>query len=183
MIELISTEHDDPAFLTLAQRIVNGAIAQLETPEIYLIHVDNWFSHKWLGWWSSWEHKKLKKLRVPPFTPNRVRSEKHFIWDAKSSSWIRRSAKPLHVWQPGRRPSQGIDDLSKSAAFIWYSGNTLSNRTGSMMLYLSGAEQYAWYASFRKGDSWKVVADEFGITRRELASFEERGRQMELVET
>jgi len=51
-----------------------------------------------------------------------------------------------------------------------------------MMLYLSGAEGYAWYASFRKDQNW-TIADEFKITRRELESFEERGRQMEMVQT
>ena len=50
-----------------------------------------------------------------------------------------------------------------------------------MMVYLSGAGAYAWYASFRKTETW-AVADEFRITRRELVSFEERGRQMEMVE-
>jgi len=49
------------------------------------------------------------------------------------------------------------------------------------MLYLSGADAYAWYASFRKDEDWSI-ADEFRITRRELLSFEERGRQMELVQ-
>ncbi len=184
MIELVPAENDDAAFLALTQRIVNGAIAILEMREVYLVYVNNWFDHKWLGWWSSWEHKELKELYVPPFNPNRVRSQKHFIWDAKSSRWtLTIQGKPLHLRQPGRRSSgaQRLDQLSKSAAFIWYSGNTLTNRTGSMMLYLSGAEGYAWYASLRKDENWTIV-DEFRITRRELISFEERGRQMELVQ-
>jgi hypothetical protein len=46
------------------------------------------------------------------------------------------------------------------------------------MLYLSGAEDYAWYASFRKGGHWEL-ADERRITRRELVSFEDGGRRME----
>jgi hypothetical protein len=184
MIELDPTENDDAGFLTLAQRIVNGAIAILQAREVYLVHVDNWFDHKWLGWWSNWEHKELKKLYVPPLNPNRVRSQKHFIWDTKSSRWMHTGqGKRVHRRQPGRRPSyaQQLDQLSKSAAFIWYSGNTLTNRAGSMMLYLSGTESYAWYASFRKDQNWRIT-DEFKITRRELESFEERGRQMEMVQ-
>ena len=181
MIELVPAEHDDLPFLSLARRIVNGAVAALETRDVFVVHVDSWFDHKWLRWWS----RKGEELRVPTFTPNRVRSEKRFVWDVDKSAWTFVGLpRPLHIRQPGRPwLAQPLDRFSRNAAFIWYSGNTLSNRTGSMMLYLSGAEQYAWYASFRKGDSWKVVADEFGITRRELASFEERGRQMELVET
>jgi hypothetical protein len=152
--------------------------------EVYLVHVDNWFDHKWLGWWSSWDHKELKKLFVPPFNPNRVRSQKHFIWDAQNLQWtFTGQGKPLHHRQAGRRHrgARRLEHLSKSAAFIWYSGNTLTNRTGSLMLYLSGTEDYAWYASFRKDENW-AIADEFKITRRELESFEERGRQMEMVQ-
>ena len=158
----------------------------LEMREVYLVHVDNWFDHKWLGWWSSWEHKELKQLYVPSFNPNRVRSQKHFMWDAKSARWtLTGQGKALHLSQPGRFSSayrQRLDQFSKSAAFIWYSGNTLTNLAGSMMLYLSGAEDYAWYALFRKDETW-TRADEFRITRRELLSFEERGRQMEWVQT
>ena len=88
--------------------------------------------------------------------------------------------KPLHVLQPGRPwRAQRIDRFSNAAAFIWYSGNTTTNKAGSLMLYLSGAEGYSWYASFRKSKEW-VVGDESRITRRELSKFEERGRQLEL---
>ena len=179
MIELVPAERDDAAFLVLAQRIVNGAIEALQMREVYLVHVDNWFDHKWLGWWS-W---KGTELCVPPFNPNRVRTQKHFIWDAKASGWAYVGpGKPLHVRRPGRSASaQPLDRFSESAAFIWYSGNTATNRAGSLMLYLSGADRYAWYASFKKDEHW-TVAHECGITRRELLSFEERGRQMELVQ-
>ena len=51
---------------------------------------------------------------------------------------------------------------------------------GSLMLYLSGEEQDCWYASFRKHGSWKVN-DARQISRRELKSLEERGRELETV--
>ena len=99
MIDLVPAEHDDAAFLSLAQRIMNGAIAELRMREVYLVHVDNWFDHKWLGWWS----RKDEELRVPTFTPNRVLSEKHFVFKAETSVWERiELQKPLHVRQPGR---------------------------------------------------------------------------------
>jgi hypothetical protein len=177
MIELIPTETDDPAFLSLAQRIVNGAIAALQVREVYLVYIDNWFDHKWLGWWSNWQHKDLKKLFVPPFNPNRVRSQKHFIWDANSSAWtFTGQGKPLHLRRSGHLSSrQLLEHFSKSAAFIWYSGNTVSNGAGSLMFYLSGAEDYAWYASLTRKERWKID-DGFLITRKELESFEESVR-------
>jgi hypothetical protein len=180
VIELVPAEHDDLTFLSLAQRIMNGAIAELGMREVFLVHVDNWFDHKWLGWWS----RKDEELRVPTFTPNRVLSEKHFLWRAEASVWESiQLQKPLHIRQPGRPwLAQPIDRFSESAAFIWYSGTTATNKVGSLMLYLSGAEGYSWYASFRKNEEW-AVADECRITRRELSVFEERGRQLELAQT
>jgi hypothetical protein len=179
MIELVATDNDDVAFLSLAQRIVNGAIVELRLHEVFLVHVDNWFDHKWLGWWS----RKDEELRVPTFTPNRVRSEKHFVWKAETSAWESVGLKrPLHVRQPGRpwlaRP---LDRFSENAAFIWYSGNTANNKVGSLMFYVSGAEGYIWYASFRKDEEW-TVSDESQITRRELLAFGKRGQQLEGVQ-
>ncbi len=188
MIELVPSGDDDLAFLELAQRIVNGAVAALQVRELYLVHIDNWFDHKWLGWWSEWSNWKEKELRepcVPPFNPNRVRSETHFTRDANHSRWASDDqGKTLHVRQPGRRHTHKhpLDRVASSAAFLWYSGNTATNRAGSMMLYLSGAEGYAWYASFTKKTRWQFDSG-FRITRRELVSFEECGRRMEPART
>jgi hypothetical protein len=176
MIELIPSENDDVAFLSLVQRIVNGAITALQVREVYLVHIDNWFDHKWLRW----HCRREKELRVPPFDPNRVRSEKHFIWDANRSRWMSvDQLKPLHLRRPGRSSLvQPLDRFSKSAAFIWYSGNTITNQAGSLMFYLSGAEGYAWYASFTKKEHWKV-GDGCQITKRELIAFEQCDRQIQ----
>jgi hypothetical protein len=185
MIPLEPLEDDDEAFLDLAGAIANGAVAALQVPEVYLVHVDNWFDFKWLGWWS-WgktddrgPKRDLRKLYVPPFHPNRVRAEKRFLWDADDSRWTpERHAKPLHRRQPGRSVlAEPLEKWSKSAAFIWYSGNTVTNTTASLMLYASDTPGYAWYASFKNNQNWHV--DRLArITKNELASFEQRGREM-----
>jgi hypothetical protein len=185
MIELAPSESDDPAFLQLAQRIMNGAISALQMREVYLVQIDNWFDFKWMGWWSWAGEKELKQLFVPPFSPNRVRSENHFVWDANTSRFrYVAQKKPLHVRQPGRQATfaQRIERISKSAAFVWYSGNTVTNSAGSVMLYISGAEGYAWYASFAKDEPWRI-ADGRQVSRKELLEFENRGRAMESVTT
>jgi hypothetical protein len=182
MIELAPTEHDDVEFVALVQWILNGALAALEVREVYLVHTDNWFDWKWLGFWSRGDHKELTELRIPPFNPNRICLEKHFVWDAAEARWmVAGHSTPLHVMRPG--PSlvapEPLDRWSKSAAFIWYSGNSTVNRAGSLMFYLSGAGTYAWYASFRKNGRWKVNGER-RIGRRELSAFEDRGRDLEL---
>jgi hypothetical protein len=177
MIELQPAQDDDAGFLSLAQRIINGAVAALEIRDVFLVHVDNWFDFKWLYWGS----QKGQELRVPPFTPNRVRSEKRFAWDADRSAWASIDLpEPLHVWNPGEYTHR-LARYSRNAAFIWYSGNTVTNKVGSLMLYLSGADDHAWYTSLRNDAHW-FVADEYQITRRELSSFEDRGRELELAE-
>jgi hypothetical protein len=181
MIELAPGDRDDVEFLSLVQRIINGAVTALEVRDVYLVETDNWFDWKWLGFWSKGARGVgPQKLRVPPFNPNRVRSERHFTWDPVSSRWAAvAQKKPLHIRQPGRSSiAQPLDVWSKSAAFIWYSGNSTTNKAGSLMFYLSGTEAYAWYASFRKDDDWKLEGER-QTTRRELASFEERGRRLE----
>ncbi len=135
MIQLLPAEHDDVDFLALAQRIVNGAVEVLHVREVFLVHIDSWFDHKWLRWWS----RKGEELRVPTFTPNRVCSEKHFARVAERSAWTQvEQPKPLHVRQPGRPwLAQPLGRFSRNAAFIWYSGNTATNKAGSLMFYLS----------------------------------------------
>jgi hypothetical protein len=183
MIQLIPAADDDAVFLALAGRIINGALAALEVRELFLVRIDNWFDHKWLGFGSRWEHGKVEGLRVPRFTPNRVCSEQHFQWDLEASAWQSVDLlKPLHVRQPGRPwLAQPLDRYSKSAAFIWYSGKTAANHKGSLLFYLSGANGYSWYASLKKGEPW-AIADEFQATRHELLSFAERGAEMEVRE-
>jgi len=181
MIELISAEHDDPAFVLLAQRTMNGALADLDVREVYLVHVDNWFDFKWLGWWS-WSKGGLNRLVVPPFNPNRVRGQTHFTRDVNGAEWTNvGSGTPLHVRRAGRSSlAQPIARYSESAAFVWYSGNTVKNTVGSLMVYRSGGDGYAWYASFKKDDGW-VVNREALVSRQQLRLFEDRGRQLELV--
>jgi len=184
MIELTPTEADDLEFLSLVQRIANGAIAVLLVPEVYLVHVDNWFDFKWLGWWSKWERGGMKELRVPPFNPNRVLGQKHFVWDPRASTWTSDgSGKPLHVPQPGRRTfAKAISQISNCSAFIWYSGRSAPDKAGSLMVYRSGIDDYAWYASFKKADRWQIN-HECRILRSQLESFAKRGGEMELAPT
>ena len=156
------------------ERILNGVLTELKRNELYLVHVDNWFDHKWHRWWSTRE-----ELRIPTFTPNRICSEKHFVRNAESSPWEETELqKSLHVFQPGR-PSlaKRLDRFSDSAAFVWYSGNTKTNLAGSLMLYLAGPEGYSWYASFRKNEAW-TVTDGRHISPPQLRAFEKQGRRI-----
>jgi hypothetical protein len=175
MIELVPCDNEDVGFLSTVQLVVNGALATLQVEEVYLVQVDNWFDHKWLGWRS----RRGEVPRIPPFPPNRICSEAHLVFDANHGRW---EAVPqrhsLHRRQPGRTwLAQPLDRFSESAAFVWYSGNSLPDKAGSLLFYLSGEDGYAWYVSFAKNGDWKI-GGERQISRRELAGFMNRGRQM-----
>lgn len=174
MIDFVPASHDDPKFLALVQRIVNGAVEAMQVSELFLVHIDNWFDHKWLRFWS-WNREG--ELRVPPFNPNRVCSEKRFVRNPDTAGWAAiEVSKPLHIREPGRsQHARLLDRFSKRAAFVWYSGNTAKNTLGSLMFYLTGAEGYSWYASFRKAENW-TIADGFGISPHDLVSFADRGQ-------
>lgn len=99
MIEFNASDNDDVGFLSRVQRIVNGAVVALRVREVYLVHIDNWFDHKWLGWRS----RSGEEPRVPPFSPNRVCSEEHLMWDADGLRWgAVAQQRPLRVLQSGR---------------------------------------------------------------------------------
>src|ERR1017187_7495295 len=131
MIELIPLEHCDPDFLSLVQQIVNGAVVTLRARDVHLVHLDNWFDHKWLGWGT----RRGDALRIPPFNPNRVCLEEHFVWDEGDARWTSFQVDmPLHVRRPGSSwQFHPVDLPSKFTALIWYSGNTITDGAGSLM--------------------------------------------------
>ncbi|HEV8000954.1 MAG TPA: hypothetical protein VGP63_13805 [Planctomycetaceae bacterium] len=174
MLRLAPTESDDIDFLSHIERIINGAIAVLAIHDVFVVHVDSWFDHKWLGWRSG------STLRVPTFTPNRIRSERRFLRDDAHDAWTPVGIKkPLHILQPGRTHlAQPLDRFSDEAGFIWYSGSTATNTMGSLMFYRSGADERAWHASLQKKIEW-AITEQCRISRDELLGFEGHGRRLE----
>ena len=161
-------------------RILNGAILAHEVRDVFVVHIDTWFDHKWLGWWS-W---KGETLCVPPFTPRRVVSESRFARSAEPATWTSAVIKrPLHIRRPGRATlGQPLHRFSQDAAFAWYSGRTTTNTVGCLMFYHFGTELDAWYASMGKQTNWTAnwaAVETFQISPGELRSFEQRGEKPE----
>ena len=103
--------------------------------------VDNWFDVKWLGFAGKkkvnidtgisaidsevvpcW--KLSDKVTIPPFTPNRIVSQKHFIFKDRKFNQAEKAAKPVHIIET-RRSSENLKnrvvDFSESGLFIWFS--------------------------------------------------------------
>jgi hypothetical protein len=173
MVTLIAREHDDSSFIVLVSRTLNGAILCYKPTEIYVVQIDNWFDHKWrafsgkavgaVGVWNT-------RLTVPPFEPNRVISQLHYRADEKKpETHVLQPAKDLHLHQWSSSNLQRfLKQFTESGLFIWYSGNTLNNSTGSLMVYSVGrGYELSWYASFKREGDWRVNKVQ-SISRREL---------------
>jgi hypothetical protein len=163
MIELKAMESDDPQFIEMVSQILSGAINCYKPNDVYVVHLDNWFDHKWnafaavidlqCGMWAA------DKLTKPPFNPNRVISQSYFRLDELTKSiYINDEAPLLHT----RRSSywnfhDRLRDLTHAGLFLWYSGNTKPNGRGSLMVYNIGKEvSIYWYVSFLKKKEWQV---------------------------
>jgi hypothetical protein len=153
MISLPRDSHDDPAFLEIVSRITNSALQQTKANRLYLVRLDNWFDHKWLGYSGGNEHRKGAlggpDLRIPAFVPNRVVAET--LWVRKDESY-----EPTLIPTPLHRKRFGdyadslrVSQVSQGAVFVWYSANSGPNGRGSVMAYFPVEHHYwAWYAAF-----------------------------------
>ena len=140
--------------------------------ELWIIQIDNWFDHKWLRFSGIGSvHFKFPaymnridaaldefyqdKVTFPPFTPNRIvsqwsflRVDAHYV-EAPLTTVPHRSEKQPSEANLHRR----VQDSSRSACFVWYSGNTLANGRGSIMVYNLLADQLeCWFAAFNRQD-------------------------------
>lgn len=176
MLELTATAEDDPAFIDLVNRILRNAIRCYRPSELFLIHIDSWFDHKWneyagrVGYCCNvW----LDPLRPPPFAPNRVVSQLVFAKSpAEPFEFDRKKAPALHVYQSSADNShRRLKTISPSGLFLWYSSGTSSADRGSLMVYaIQDDLNLGWYVSFDKRGDWKIAATT-GISRNEIRYF------------
>jgi hypothetical protein len=156
---------DDPPFIALLNSLVRGLVSRTTPNELWIIQIDNWFDHKWLRFSgigsvhfkfpaymnridAALEEFYQDKVTFPPFTPNRIvsqssflRVEAHYV-EAPLIAVPHRSEKQPSEANLHRR----VQDSSRSACFVWYSGNTLENGRGSIMVYNLLADQVeCWF--------------------------------------
>lgn len=161
-LELDVAEHDDPAFVTIVARVLNAA-AELYRPEdVYVVQIDHWFDHKWLGFsgcrFSQCGTWLKPLLRIPAFHPHRVRRERYYRRRTdEPGGWQAAEGRRLHTDRrinPQERPR--LQRISPAGLFLWYSGGTRNADRASLMLYFGrAAEQVGWYASFCRRDGWR----------------------------
>ena len=182
-------ETDDPGFVEVLNSLVQGLISQHEPEALWIIQIDNWFDHKWLrfsgmggvaspfligGLVTKYDSVKVEfyqdKLTFPPFSPNRVLGQWSYIRiddDYKEAPFpalphsSTRKRSPMNL-------QRRIQDLSRSACFVWYSANTVANGRASVMVYnvLAGGLE-CWFAAFNRQTGWKVQQTK-GVSRDDV---------------
>jgi hypothetical protein len=183
---------DDPAFLAVVDRILTTLVHRDRPEQVYIVHIDNWFSHKWLRYsgygaiafpggypWilTAKEEHRQEQLTFPPFTPNRVIAQYLFCrlgdgdYEEQPPAHLihcrvrERSAKNLH-----RR----VANFSSSGLFVWYSSGSAANRRGSLLVYtVRASEVAAWYAGVSERRGWQLDQVK-GISREAVSSLAAR---------
>ena len=158
-MNLETTPSDDPAFVRLIASILDAVVAENTPDVVAVIHIKNWFDHKWLdfsgkilgalGVWKS-------ELTLPPFHPNRVISQTASrLIDGKYENF---AAPPLHVLQASSENlNRKMHHQTSSGLFAWWSSNTITNSQGSLMVYTQIEDQSStWFLGFQKNGDWKI---------------------------
>ena len=186
--QLRPTEIDDAAFVALLNRLIAGVADRDKPHELWVIHVDNWFDYKWLRFPSgpfdirpvdlhsmtSYDAARApfykRKLRFPPFTPKRVLAQWSFERGENGYTEVATRMLPHSTAKKERVNNPIVQGFSGTASYFWYSGNTLSNGKGSVMVYnVVNDAVAAWFATFSREQRWKLSITK-GAKREDVAA-------------
>jgi|RhiMetdeSRZDD1v2_1073273.scaffolds.fasta_scaffold1796973_2 hypothetical protein len=188
-MRLCTTEKDDPDFIRLIERVINKLLDDLKPKEIYLVEIDRWFDHKWLGFsgigvveyptlnlpGGSWSESALDEfsqdqITFPPFIPNRVLQQRYYSRSDEGIYLEKAASSVIHKYQrSSENLHRRICDFSDSAIFAWSSSDTAHNDRGSLMVYsIQETSVKTWFASFTKRKEWKLALVK-GIDRNQLS--------------
>jgi hypothetical protein len=164
----IAPESDDaPDFVRQVEQVASGIIRRHAPESVVLIKIDNFFGSKWLGFsgkvigllgvWDKPYDRPADNIRVPPFVPNRVVSQRRF---ASPSYKEIDGGKSIHKHIPSSLAlSRKAAGIVPRAALVWYSGNSIATGRGAVMAYVPVDGSYwPWYAALEAGEpSWRVT--------------------------
>ncbi len=180
----ITPEIDDsPGFVRQVEHVVNGVIL-LHAPEVLvLIKIDNYFGSKWLGFsgkalgalgvWHNPSYHPANNVRIPPFVPNRVVSQRRFSGPSYGEI---DGGKPIHKRMPGGMALNRMAAAEEpKSALVWYSGKSEVSGRGAVMAYVPAGDSYwLWYAALETGEPWRIT-ETWDIKREDLVSLIEQG--------
>jgi hypothetical protein len=174
---------DDNQFIDILNSMLKKLLVQNAPDCLWIIQIDNWFDHKWLRFSGLGTHalfpsvgpvnldtilSRVDSTKVefyqdgvtfPPFAPERILGQWSFL---RSGSDYIEAPLPELPHNTERRPIRSnmhnrIEKRNDTALFIWFSGNTLKNGRGSVMVYnFQTANITCWFASFVRNEDWTI---------------------------
>jgi hypothetical protein len=164
---------DDVAFISRVDATCCGIQLLFQPKALRLVHVDNWFGPRWLGFSGkilgiAGLRKGTEQPTPPPFVPNRIISEQQ--WDRQIDGRFHSVpiTSALHVVQGGEANTRrSMAQAAPETALVWFSANTVVNRRGAIMAYIPSEDRYmGWYVGLGEKDGWRVT-EANGISRDE----------------
>ena len=158
-------------FDAIADKALRNSLKLNNVDEAYLIRVKGWFDYKWEGFAGTVMHEIAVwrgVLRVPPFHPSRILSEKRLRLDRDTLQQVEHRY-PLHIAQSSSENlGRKVADVCASGVFVWYSEINQGSDRASLMVYsCKSGESSGWYAGFFRQDAWRLGQVK-GISRRAL---------------
>jgi hypothetical protein len=90
MITIRRAQEDDPGFLSQVRSILVGCLHEYNPVEAYVVRIRDFFDYKWCYFsgktWGVLGVSDFRNLTLPPFVPNRVLSQDHYVRAATDSS-------------------------------------------------------------------------------------------------
>ena len=175
---LIPGPSDDPGYIDAIARLIGGAAGSEQINDVRVFKIDNWFDHKWLQFSGNIAYNVgvwQKRTTVPPFVPNRVVWQGHYLkGEHQGELGLSGPGESIHVLgRSAANLSRRIADIVPSSGLFWFSGNSGPDGRGCLMGYLPTAEQklWCWYVGLERRDGWKI-ARRHGIQPYELRRFD-----------
>jgi hypothetical protein len=174
---ILKVPSDSPEFIDKVRMLAVGVACDHKPLHLYVIRVDNWFGPRWLyfsgkmlGALGVWKDK----VTVPPFVPHRVMTEE--LFEAPNYEKVP-NKNAIHINCTSEYALlRRIAEIDKNAAFLWFSGDSQSQKRGSVMVYLPiSSDDSGFYVSFAEKKTVFDIAMLRGISRAEIAHLEERG--------
>lgn len=155
---------DDDDFAAFVEALIDTLATEVQT--VFVLRIDNWFGPKWLGFTAkvagavSARRALHAPTVVPPFKPSRIVSERRFVRDDQHGFDEYKFSDSLHRKQTSAENlGRKLSHISDDALFVWFSGNTLKNGRGSILVAATpGVQADAWYAGLERGATgWRIA--------------------------
>src|SRR5262245_9361132 len=189
IVDIKLRDGDDPVFVSSLSSMIARLVSDRAPRELYVTRVAKWFDHRWLrcagrgrvrcdhaprDLGTALDAVWQTQLTFPAFSPAQLSAP--MAWERASNGGYDRVRKPRPFVDAGRRHSASnlqrrLRSFSDSALFVWFSSFSDRNAVASVMSYsVDGAEEEAWYASFRKQRAWRVGRTK-GIPRAQVVKW------------